>query len=347
MRVRDEPFGTTRDGSEVRLHTLEAGALAARITSYGASLVGLQAPDRDGEPADVVLGFETLAGYEGDNPCFGAVCGRFANRLAGGAFELDGTRYRVACNEGRNQLHGGPRGFQHRNWSEVPFEEAGIAGVRLTLESADGDQGFPGRLVCAVTYRLTEGALEIGYEATTTRPTPLSLTHHPYWNLAGHASGQILGHELTLGASHFTPVDAEKIPTGELREVAGGPFDFRSAKALGRDIRGDDAQLWLAGGYDHNFALDPTRGPAAHLLDAASGRVLEVTTSEPGVQVYTANGLAGQLRGKGDARYPRHAGVCLETQHFPDAPNQASFEATTLRPGETFRSQTRYRFSTV
>ena len=341
--VKHEAWGKTADGESVEIFTLtNPHGLRARVMTRGAALVEMSVPDRDGKFADVTLGFDTLAPYLAPNPFFGAIAGRYANRIAKGKFTLDGHDYTLATNNGANHLHGGVRGFDKHNWSAEPV---GANAVRFRYTSADGEEGYPGTLRVAVTYTLTEkDELRLDYEATTDKATVVNLTNHAYWNLAGR--GDILAHELRIAASRFTAVDEESIPTGELRAVAGSVMDFTKAKPLGRDIAAlKDAP---GGGYDHNYVLDEpkpgTPALAAELRDPASGRTMRVLTDQPGVQLYTGNYLK-DVAGKNGAVYAKHGGVCLETQHFPDSPNRASFPTTVLRPGETFRSTTVHQFS--
>jgi aldose 1-epimerase len=352
MRVSRAPFGVTPAGEAVDLYTLTVGSgMRVRLTNYGGIVVSLEVPDRDGKLADVVLGYDTLGDYVRENPYFGAITGRYANRIAGGRFILDGKEFRLATNDGANHLHGGVVGFDKVVWRAEPLKEADAVGVRLEYVSPDGEEGYPGTVRVWVTYRLTAaGELGIDYRAETDRATPLNLTHHSYFNLAGHASGNVLGHELEIVAARFTPVDAGLIPTGELRPVAGTPMDFRAAKPIGRDIAADDEQIRRAGGYDHNWVLDGSAGGslalAARAAERGSGRVLEVYTTEPGMQFYSGNFLDGRLRGKGGAVYGHRAGFCLEAQHFPDSPHQPGFPSTILRPGQQYRQTTLYRFAT-
>lgn len=318
-------FGTLSDGTRVHRWTLERAGVRVRVLTYGGIVQSAEVPDRDGRAADVVLGFPGLDGYlETPGPYIGALVGRYANRIARGRFPLDGATYHLAQNNGPNSLHGGERGFDKRVWEAEPVEH----GVRLHRVSPHGEEGFPGRLAVSATYTLdAAGALRIAYEATTDAPTVVNLTNHTYWNLAG--SGNAGGHELRIDASRLTPVDADLIPTGEFEDVAGTGFDFRAARKVGA-------------GYDHNFVLDKgvTRAPleVAELHDPASGRVLTVATTEPGLQLYTADHLSGPFA-PGD-------GIALETQHFPDSPNRPDFPSTELRPGEVFRSETVHSFST-
>lgn len=347
----DRPFGRLSDGTEVRLFTLDNGrGMRATITNYGGIVTSLLVPDSAGRVADVVLGYDSLADYVRGSPYFGALVGRYANRIAGGRFALDGATYTLAANDHGQSLHGGLRGFDKVVWEAEPFHDSTQVGVHLSYASADGEEGYPGRLAVAVSYALTDAnELRIVYRATTDRPTVLNLSHHGYFNLAGHASGEILGHELTLLAGRFTPVDSLLIPTGELRPVDGTPFDFRMPTAIGARIAQEDEQLRFGRGYDHNWVLEggEPREPrlAARLRDPRSGRAMEVLTTEPGIQFYSGNFLDGSNVGKGGVAYRHRAGLCLETQHFPDAPNHPGFPSAVLRPGRAFRSTTVYRFA--
>ncbi|GGY84650.1 aldose epimerase family protein [Streptomyces nitrosporeus] len=322
--THSEDFTPCSDGTPVRRWTLERDGTRVRVLTYGGVVQSVEVPGRDGRTARVALGLPDVAGYEADpGPYFGALVGRYANRIAGSSFELDGKRYHLAPNEGRNQVHGGPRGFDKRVWDaeEVPD------GVRLSLVAEDGEEGFPGRLAVSVAYTLDPGgALRISYRATAGAPTVVNLTNHTYWNLAGADSGSALGHELRIAAGRITPVDGESIPTGETAPVDGTRFDFREAKPVGP-------------GYDINYVLDaPGDAPVAELYDAASGRALTVWTTEPGMQLYTGDHLGGRS-------FAACAGIALETQHFPDSPNRPAFPSTVLRPGEEFTSTTVYGFS--
>ena len=320
--------------------------LTAKWIARGATLAELHVPDREGRLADVVLGFDDEAGYRsGDNQHFGCTTGRYANRIRGGRFTLDGVAYQLAVNNGPNHLHGGSeRGLDKVEWNGAPLADG--AGVRFTYTSPDGEESYPGTLTLAVTYLLSDdNGLRIEYEATTDRPTIINLTNHSYFNLAGQGAGSILDHELWLDADRYTPVDETLIPTGELAEVAGTPLDFRSACSIGSRI----AQLneTPAGGYDHNYVLNGNAGTLrkiAELRDGRSGRVMTVETDQPGVQLYTGNGLRGQT-GKRGKTYPRRSALCLETQHFPNSPNQPQFPSTVLRPEETYRHVCVYSFS--
>jgi len=345
--IDQRPFGALPDGTPVTLFTLAgAGGLTAAITDLGGAVVSLRTPDAAGRAADVVLGFDGLDGYLArNNPYFGCIVGRYGNRIARGRFALGGREHELACNDGSHHLHGGVRGFDKAVWAARPGVTADGPALELRHLSRDGDEGYPGNLSVAVTYTLLAGALRIDYEATTDRPTHLNLTNHSYFDLDG--GGSILDHELAIHASRFTVVGPGLIPTGELRGVAGTPFDFRAPARVGDRIDLADPQLALAGGYDHNWVVDragPGLVPCARLRGPRSGRVMEVLTTEPGVQVYAGNFLDGSLRGKGGRAYPRRAGLCLETQHFPDSPNRPEFPSTVLRPGERYRSTTIYRF---
>ncbi|MGY1636255.1 aldose epimerase family protein [Geodermatophilus sp. SYSU D00742] len=355
-----EPFGTTPDGTAVERWTLTNGDMTVRVLTFGGVIQTLEVPDADGRVENVVLGFQDLAGYVSDeDPYFGSLIGRYGNRIAGGSFTLDGTTYQLPLNDGPNTLHGGPTGFDDRVWEATDVGDDAVAALRLRLVSADGDQGFPGTLTTTVTYSLDdESRLTVHYEATTDAPTVVNLTQHTYWNLAGEGSGSIYGHELQIDASGYTPVDATLIPTGEIAAVEGTPFDFREPTAIGARIREDDQQLLYGQGYDHNWALDreddgaregsdreDALEQAAVLRDPASGRTLTISTTEPGLQFYSGNFLDGTLVGTGSTVYRQGDGLALETQHFPDSPNQPQFPSTELRPGETYDSTTVFDLS--
>ena len=351
-----EPAGESPDGP-IERYTLRAGSGAAvSVLTYGAILQAARVPDRDGTLANVVLGFADAAGYLTDayragNPYFGAIAGRYANRIAGARFTLDGEEHVLEANQGPHQLHGGPQGFDARVWDARPVEGDDEAAVALRLTSPDGDQGYPGQLAVDVVYTWTEAhELRIDYRARTDRPTVLNLTNHAYFNLAGDGAGSIEDHELQVHASHYTPADADQLPTGEVATVEDTPLDFRAPRRLGDRLRDPHPQLVAARGYDHNLVLDGKRPgdgepePAAVLRDPASGRELEVLTTEPGVQLYTGNFLDGSLVGAAGKAYRQGDGVCLETQHFPNSPNVPAFPSTVLRPGEAFASRTVLRF---
>lgn len=342
--VAGAPSFTAPTGESVEVFTLtNARGLRARVLTWGATLVEMSVPDREGKLADVTLGFTDLQRYAGPHPHFGVIAGRYANRIALGRFTLDGRTFQLATNNGPNHLHGGKRGFDKRVWTA---ESSNAGEVRLTYTSADGEEGYPGTLRATVTYTLTDqNELRLVYEATTDAPTVLNLTNHAYWNLAG--SGEILAHELRLNAARYTAVDKGLIPTGELRSVAGTPLDFTKAKPIGRDLAAAKT-LGIAAGYDHNFVIDRTQPDelalAAEVHDPASGRTMIVRTTQPGVQFYTGAQGKGLVERNG-APYGPHAAFCLETQHFPDSPNHPDFPSTELRPGETFRSLTVHEFS--
>ncbi len=332
--------------------TLEnRNGIKLKLTNYGGIVSELHVPDRSGAFADVTLGFETLEEYESqDFPYFGALVGRFANRIAGGRFALDGVVYdQLALNDGENHLHGGKRGFDRVVWDMERVSGDGYSGVVLRYLSVDGEEGYPGNLRTTVTYKLTDrDEWVIDYEASTDKPTIFNPTNHAYFNLAGHDSGSVMGHEMQIAAKGFTPTDAAGIPTGEIMALEGTGLDFRQPKPLGRDIESDDPFIDIVGGYDHNFALREAPGElalAAVVYEPESGREMKVYTTEPGMQLYTANFLQGALAGKGGYRYQRRDAFCLETQHYPDSPNHPQFPSTVLRPGHTFRSQTVYAFS--
>jgi aldose 1-epimerase len=343
-RVRDplenvavSTLGRTPEGRSVERYTLRnAQGLEAEVMTYGATLMALRTPDRHGRFENIVLGFDTLEPYLAGTPYIGATVGRYANRIAGARFELDGVEYRLTANEGRNQLHGGARGFDKVVWHAQPV----AGGVQLSHVSADGAEGYPGELTVEVTFRLADGQLAIDYLARTTKPTHVNLTHHSYFNLSGNVLREIRGQALTIEADRYTPVDADLIPTGELRAVDGAPFDFRTPHAIGERIDDNDAQIRISSGYDHNFVLNKIApGPltrAAFLSDPESGRTMELWTTEPGLQFYTGNGLEGV--------FTRRTGLCLEPQHFPNSPNEPRFPSTLLRPSEEYRSRTEFRF---
>ncbi len=343
-----EPFGTLPDGRRADLFRLVNGrGMAVSITTYGGAITALSTADRHGRFADVVLGSDRLDTYRA-HPYLGTIIGRFANRIGRGTFELDGETYTLACNDGDNHLHGGHRGFDKVLWR--PLTSSNRAQLRLGYTSPDGEEGYPGCLNVAVSYTLSNAdELRIDYHATTDRPTPINLTSHSFFNLAGEGSGHALDHRLKVNASRFAPVQAGLIPTGEQRQVSGSPFDFREETAVGARIDAADQQLRHGGGYDHSFVLDrddPGLGPAAELWEPASGRLLSVFTSEPGLHFYSGNFLDGSLVGKTGAAYGCRSGLCLETQHLPDSPNRPEFPSTILRPGQVYRSTTVYRFTT-
>ena len=347
--VKREDFGRTPDGRAVSVYTLtnRRGA-EARIADYGGAVVSLKVPDRRGRLADVVLGFDDMAGYLAQDSYIGALIGRYGNRIGGARFRLNGVEYRLAANNGPNNLHGGVKGFDKVVWEARPLRTRAGAALELTYLSRDGEEGFPGNLRARVVYTLTDrNELRVDYHATTDKDTVVNLTQHAYFNLKGAGSGDILDHRLRLNAARFTPSDENAIPTGELRAVRGTPFDFTRPTAIGARIEADDEQIRFGKGYDHNFVVTGRRGvlrKAAEVYEPTTGRVMEVWTTEPGVQLYTGNYLNG-ARGKGGHTYPRRSGFCLETQHYPDSPNKPQFPSTVLRRGGRYRTTTVYRFS--
>jgi|HubBroStandDraft_3_1064219.scaffolds.fasta_scaffold24405_2 aldose 1-epimerase len=347
-KVTSQPFGKMPDGTPVEIYLLSDGGYEARIATYGGILLSLKAPDRNGKSVDVVLGFDDVDGYVANfngssDAFFGAIIGRYANRIAHGTFALAGKTYSLPLNDGANSLHGGPHGFNNVVWKAKPIAN----GVELSYLSKDGEAGYPGNLSAVVRYTLVKGYLRIEYSATTDIGTVINLTNHSYFNLAG--GGDILNHQLTLHASRFTPVDAGLIPTGELKSVESTPFDFRKATAIGARINSDNDQIHLGHGYDHNWVLDSGGGKmaeAAELYDPESGRVLKVLTDQPGIQFYSGNFLNGSIKGKGGKPDELHSGLCLETQHFPDSPNHSDFPTTELKPGGRYHTVTVFSFST-
>lgn len=350
-KMQKRVFGTTEDGKAVELYLLtNANGMAAAIANYGGALVSLKVPDRAGRLADVVLGYDNLDGYIKDKAFLGVLVGRYANRIAHGKFTLNGTTYTVSKNDGENSLHGGAKGFGKRVWTAKDVSGAAGEALELSYVSKDGEEGYPGALSAKVVYTLTDGnELKIDYTATSDRDTVVNLTQHSYFNLAGQGNGDILGHQLLLQADRFTPVDQTLIPTGELLSVSGTPLDFTKATPIGARIDQDHTQLKFGQGYDHNWVLkDGTAGGlslAAELYEPGSGRVLQVLTTEPGIQFYSGNFLDGSIRGKEGKVYNRRYGFCLETQHFPDSPNHPSFPSTVLKAGQQYRSTTVFKFS--
>ena len=355
--VTSTPFGATADGRAVNLYTLtNAHGIQIKVTNYGGIITSLKTPDRSGRLDDIVLGYDSLAGYLRNSPYFGAIVGRYGNRIARGLFTLDGTTYHLAVNNGPNSLHGGLRGFDKVVWTVPQFLDVmGINGSRMLVldyTSLDMEEGFPGTLRARVTYTLTDDdRLIVDYQATTDKPTPVNLTQHTYWNLVGSAKRDILGHELTINADSMTPVDSTLITTGEITSVNGTPFDFRTPMAIGARVdQRQDAQIRYGNGYDHNFVLN--RGGAAadalvraaHVADPSSGRTLDIFTTEPGLQFYSGNFLDGSITGKGGAVYRFRYGIALETQHYPDSPNHPNFPSTILRPGQQYHTLTVYQF---
>jgi len=349
--ITKESFGKTPEGQQADLYVLKnKGGAEAAITNYGGALVSLKMPDRNGKMADIVLGYDNVDGYVADKSYFGALVGRYGNRIGHAQFALDGKTYTLAKNNGENSLHGGIKGFNKALWTAKTVSAKEGQALELSYLSKDGEEGFPGNLKVTVVYTLTDdNALRISYTATTDKKTVVNLTNHAYFNLAGQRSGDVLGHLLMVQADQFTPVDAGLIPTGELRDVTGTPFDFRKPTAIGARIEEADEQIKLGGGYDHNFVLKKgaERGEslAARVVEPTSGRVMEVWTTEPGIQFYTGNFLDGKSSGKGGAKYGKRNAFCLETQHFPDSPNQPKFPSVVVKPGERYHTITTYKFS--
>jgi aldose 1-epimerase len=350
MKIELSTFGKTVDGQEVKQFILQnTSGMKVTLTNYGAILTSLSVPDRNGDFEDVVLGFPTLEGYLRGHPYFGAIVGRYGNRIGKGKFKLEKVEYHLAINNGENHLHGGLKGFDKVVWNGELVKQDRAVGVKFNYLSKDGEEGYPGNLSCTVTYWLTiKNELKIEYRATTDKATPVNLTHHSYFNLAGQGKGDVLNHQMEIFANWFTPVDRGLIPTGELRSVEGTPMDFRQIHAIGERINSDDEQLKFGLGYDHNWVLNRGGGSslalAARVYEPTTGRVMEVWTTEPGLQFYSGNFLDGTLMGKEGRVYHHRFGFSLETQHFPDSPNKPDFPDTILRPGETYRTETIYRF---
>jgi aldose 1-epimerase len=351
--VQRAAFGQIATGQATEVFTLtNSHGIEARVTNYGGIILSLRTPDRSGHFDDIVLGYDTLGGYLHDTPYFGAIVGRYGNRIARGHFTLDGSTYTLAVNNGPNSLHGGLRGFDKVVWTASPFQNA--TGVGLTLEylSADMEEGYPGNLRSRVTYTLTnDDRLIVDYHATTDKATPVNLTQHSYWNLAGDGTRDILAHQLMINADAITPVDSTLIPTGEIASVAGTPFDFRTPTAIGARIdQRQNTQIRYGGGYDHNFVLNRTGAGADSLVHAArvyepsTGRTMDIYTTEPGIQFYSGNFLDGSIAGKSGRVYHYRYGLALETQHFPDSPNHPNFPSTILRPGQEYRTRTIFAF---
>ena len=343
MTLEKKEFGTMPDGQKVNLYILtNPNGMKAEITNYGAILVSLSVPDKNGEFADITLGYDHLDGYLKETPYFGATVGRYANRIKDGKFTLNGVEYSLAQNDNNNHLHGGIKGFDKRVWDASPFEEKDSAGIKFSYLSPDGEEGYPGNLSCTVTYTLTKNnELKIDYEAQTDKATPVNLTHHSYFNLQGQGTGDILDHILYINADQYTPNDEELIPTGGIASVKDTPLDFTSPTAIGERIN------QVPGGYDHNFILNGEQGSlrlAAKVSEPDKGRVMEIHTTEPAIQFYTGNFLDGSLTGKSGKIYEKHFGFCLEPQHFPDSPNHPSFPSTILKPGEKYTKTTLFRF---
>ena len=350
-RMKREPFGSTADGMKAELFTLKnKNNLQVQITNYGGIITTLQVPDRRGNFDDIVLGYYTLKEYEERSPHFGCLVGRFGNRIAHGKFTLDGVTYDLAINNGPNHLHGGNVGFDKKIWKAETVEKPGAAGLKLTYVSPDGEENYPGTLTTVATYWLTDGnELQLDFEATTDKKTILNLTHHSYFNLKGHGNGNITDHLVKFNAVKYLPIDETSIPLGPYEEVEGTPFDFRDFKAIGRDINVDDVQITNGSGYDHSFIVDRwdrTLRLATVVKESGSGRVMEVWTTEPAVQFYTGNFLDGSLVGKDKKVYQKRSGFCLEAQHLPDSPNHPEYPSVVLKPGETYKQTTIYKFLT-
>jgi len=350
--MKKQPFGKTSDGRPVDLYTLtNKKGMEVEITNFGGIIVALKVPDRNGKFEDVVLGYDNLDGYLTNKAFLGALIGRYGNRIAHGKFTLNGATYTLPKNDGDNTLHGGPEGFNKRLWAAKDVSGAKGQALELTYLSAQGEEGFPGNLSAKVVYTLTDqNELMIAYSASTDKETVVNLTNHSYFNLAGQGTGDILGHQLMIRGDHITAVDENLIPTGELRPVKGSPFDFSHATAIGARINQDDPQLKVGKGYDHNWVLN-SRGSQAPVLvaeayEANTGRVLQILTTEPGLQFYSGNFLDGTITGKGNKVYKHRYGFCLETQHFPDSPNHPKFPSTTLKPGQPYSTTTVFKFST-
>ncbi len=350
--LKKQSFGKTSDGRPVDLYTLaNKKGMEVAITNFGGIIVALKVPDRNGKSDDVVLGYDSIDGYLTNKAFFGALIGRYGNRIAHGKFQLDGNTYTLPKNDGDNTLHGGPEGFNKRLWTAKDVSSPRGQALELTYRSPDGEEGFPGNLSAKVVYTLpSQNELTIAYSATTDKETVVNLTNHSYFNLAGQGMGDILGHQLLIRGDHITAVDETLIPTGELRAVKGTPFDFTHATPIGARIDQDDPQLKVGKGYDHNWVLTAhaSRTPvlAAEAYEPKTGRALQILTVEPGVQFYSGNFLDGTITGKGNIVYKHRYGFCLETQHFPDSPNHPKFPSTTLKPGQTYSTTTVFKFST-
>jgi len=349
--VTQAPFGTMPSGQPIEVFTLtNANGIELRAITYGGIIVSLKTPDRSGQLADIVLGFDSLSKYlDPPPPYFGAIIGRYGNRIGSGTFTLDGNTYTLAKNNGPNHLHGGVKGFDKVVWTgeQLPQTDSTVA-VKFSYTSPDGEEGYPGTLLVEVTYTLNDqNELIVDYQASTDRATPVNLTQHSYFNLKGEGNGDILGHELMIAADGFTPVDAGLIPTGDIEPVEGTPFDFRTPTAIGARIDADDPQIKVGPGYDHNWVLNRTGEglqPAARVVEPTTGRTLEILTTEPGIQFYAGNFLDGTIIGKSGQPYPLRSGFCLETQHYPDSPNKPDFPSTILQPGQSYQSRTVFKF---
>jgi len=350
MDVKKQSWGKTADGRQVDLYVLTNDkGFEVKVTNFGAAVVSVMAPDRQGKMADVILGYDSAAGYETDKAYLGTAIGRYGNRIGGAQFSLNGKVYKLAKNDGQNSLHGGVKGFNKALWAAEELRAKDGVGVRLTYLSKDGEEGYPGNLSATVTYTVTDAnELKMHYQATTDKPTVVNLTNHAYFNLLGDAAGDILGHELYLNSDKFLPVDKGLIPIGELRSVKGTPLDFTKPTVVGARINDQSEQMVLGGGYDHCWVLNKTgqgMSLAARMYEPKTGRVMEVTTTEPAIQFYTGNFLDGTIKGKKGTVYTKRMAFCLETEHFPDSPNKPSFPTTVLKPGETYSTTTVYKFS--
>jgi aldose 1-epimerase len=348
--IAKDSFGNTSNGIAVELYTLtNTLGIEARIITYGGTVVSLNVPDRNDGLGDIVLGFDSVGDYEEYSRYFGALIGRYANRIAKGRFSLNGKEYTLAVNNGENHLHGGVKGFDKVVWTGRPFIDESGANLELSYLSRDGEEGYPGDLNLTVIYTMTDSnELRIEYSATTDQNTIVNLTNHSYFNLASAGSGDVLDHEMMINADRFTPTDSGAIPTGELRDVNGTPFDFTKTKTIGADIDADDEQIKFGHGYDHNFVLNKAGNKLSHaatVFEPTSGRVMEVYTTEPGIQFYSGNYLDGSVKGKNGRIYERRSAFCLEAQHFPDSPNKPQFPSTVLKPGERYSQVTVYKFS--
>jgi len=351
IEIITESLGHLENGAEISAYTLEnASGIKMKVMNYGCIIMDLETPDRDGNIEDITLGYDNLQGYLDLTPYFGAIVGRYGNRIAKGRFELDGQSYELATNNDSNHLHGGVVGFDKRAWDIETFNNMGESGLTCSIVSPDGEEGYPGQVEAQVTYTLNDkDQLVVDYLATSDKATPINLTQHAYFNLSAFKDQDILGHEIQINADHITPVDDTLIPTGDFAAVEGTAFDFRTARLIGDRIDAAETQIERGGGYDHNFVLNGDMGElrsAARVVHPGSGRVLEVETTEPGMQFYSGNFLDGAITGKNGVNYIRRSGFCLETQHYPDSPNQENFPSTILRPGEKYESQTVFTFST-
>ena len=351
MSITEKPFGKTEDGTEVTLYTLKnESGMTVSITNYGGIVTSIVVPDRNGKPGDVACGYDSVEDYIAGSPYFGCITGRYANRIAKGKFSLDGKEYTLAVNNGPNHLHGGEKGFDKKVWKATPKSTEKAVSLKLTYTSPDGEEGYPGNLDCTVTYSVPkdQNALRISYKATTDKATPVNLTNHTYFNLAGHGAGTHLKHSVMINADKFTPTDETGIPTGELAAVKDTPFDFTKPHKIGARIEAEHEQIKFGKGYDHNWVINQEKPGemtlAARVVEPTSGRVLEVRTTEPGIQFYTGNYLDGSNVGKSDKKYEHRYAFCLETQKYPDSPNQKGFPSSILKPGETYKQVCVYKF---